>query len=166
MTDDVVARLAGLGLTLPEPPQPLGAYQAVVRTGSLLFVSMQGPAIAGEPVLLGRIGAELTVDEGREAARRAVLNALAQLHRHLGSFNTLVQLVRLDGYITCSDDFTGHAQVLDAASELLVAVLGDRGAHVRTVCGVRNLPGGLPVGLALTCAVQDAPAAASSGASG
>lgn len=150
MADDVMERLSALGIALPEPKPPLGAYLPVVEAGSMLFVSMQGPFVAGQPKLIGLVGGELTVEEGRLAARLAIMNALAQMHHYLGGFERVRQIVRVEGYIACTDDFERHPHVLDGASELLAAVFGDRAGHARSLCGVRNLPGRLPVAVAVT----------------
>lgn len=153
MADDVMERLTALGIALPEPMQPLGTYLPVVEAGTMLFVSMQGPVVAGQPKLLGLVGGDLTPEDGRLAARLATVNALAQMRRYLGGFERVRQIVRLDGYVACTDDFEHHPYVVDGASELLAAVFGDRAGHARTLCGVRNLPGGLPVGLAITAEI-------------
>ncbi|MGO4328103.1 RidA family protein [Cupriavidus sp. 2TAF22] len=154
MADDVMERLAALGLALPEPMQPLGAYLPVVEAGAMLFVSMQGPMVAGQPKLVGLVGGELTVEEGRLAARLATLNALSQMHRYLGGFGRVRQIVRVEGYVACTDDFERHPYVLDGASELLAAVFAGRAGHARSLCGVRNLPGRLPVAVAVTAELK------------
>lgn len=150
MEDEIIQRLDELGIGLPKPPKPLGAYLAVVEAGLMLHVSMQGPVIDGRPTLTGLLGRELSIDEGQVAARLALINALAQVHHYLGSFERVLQVVRLDGYVACDEAFTSHPQVLDGASDLLARVFAERAGHVRSVCGVRNLPGNLPVALALT----------------
>lgn len=150
VTDLVMQRLASLGIGLPKPPQPLGAYLAVVEAGATLHVSMQGPVIDGRPMLTGLLGRELTIEEGRMAARLSVLNALAQVHLYLGGFERIRQVVRLEGYVASDEGFIAHPQVLDGASALLVSAFERRAGHVRSVCGVRNLPGNLPVAVALT----------------
>lgn len=158
MRDQTLERLHQLGWQLPTPPGPLGAYRAVVEAGSLLHISMQGPVRAGKPALTGLLGREVSLEAGREAARLSVLNALAQALGHLGSLDRVRQVVRLDAYVACEESFTRHPQVIDSASELLAQVFEERAGHVRTVCGVRNLPGNLPVGLALVLELQRQPA--------
>lgn len=152
--DAVLQRLVALGLALPEPPPPLGAYRAVIEAAGLLHVSMQGPVVAGHPLPRGLLGAELTLEEGRQAARLAVLNALAQVRLHLGGFQRVRQVVRLEGHVACVQSFTQHPQVLDGASELLASLFDTRAGHARSVCGVRNLPGNLPVAVTLTLEVE------------
>lgn len=152
--DQTLHRLQELGWQLPPPPGPLGAYRAVLEAGSLLHISMQGPPYEGKPTLTGLLGREVSVEAGREAARLSVLNALSQAHGYLGSLDHVKQVVRLDAYVACEESFTRHPQVIDSASELLAQVFEERAGHVRTVCGVRNLPGNLPVGLALVLELQ------------
>lgn len=149
MHDQTLERLHRLGLKLPNPPEPLGAYQTVIEAGSMLYISMQGPVSAGKPALTGLLGQEVSIEAGREAAKLSLLNALAQAFRYLGNLDRVKQVVRLDAYVACEESFISHPQVVDSASELLVDIFADRAGHVRTVCGVRNLPGNLPVGLAL-----------------
>ncbi|NWL76416.1 hypothetical protein DM872_06085 [Pseudomonas taiwanensis] len=143
-------RLIALGIGLPKPPQPLGAYLAVVEAGTTLHVSMQGPVIDGRPMLTGLLGRELSIEEGRIAARLSVLNSLAQLHQHLGGFERIRQVIRLEAYVACDEGFVAHPQVVDGASELLASIFEQRAGHVRSVCGVRNLPANLPVAIALS----------------
>lgn len=149
MADVVMQRLAAMGIDLPVPPQSMGSYVPVIEAGSMLFVSMQGPLVNGRPSHVGLLGQELTVEQGREAAKQAAINALAQIHRHLGGFARIRQIVRLEGHVACADGFLSHPQVLDGASDLLAAAFADRAGHVRSLCGVRSLPGNVPVGLAI-----------------
>ncbi|MDO7218864.1 RidA family protein [Acinetobacter nosocomialis] len=149
MHDQTLKRIHQLGFQLPEAPNPLGAYQATVEAGSMLYISMQGPIRAGKPILTGLLGKEVSIEAGREAAQLSLLNALAQASHYLGNLDRVKQVVRLDAYVACEENFISHPQVIDSASELLVDIFSERAGHVRTVCGVRNLPGNLPVGLAL-----------------
>lgn len=148
MTNAIELRLSDLGIELPVAPAPLGAYVPAVTVGSLVVVSMQGPLRAGVPAFVGRVGVDVTVEQGRDAARLAILNVLAQLHRHLGGFDRLRRIVRLEGYVACADDFFAHPHVVDAASDFLASVF--QTGHARSVCGVRNLPGNVPIALAVT----------------
>ncbi|MGF6255339.1 RidA family protein [Ensifer sp. LBL] len=150
MMDEVIRRLGALGIQLPTPPKPLGAYRAVIEAGEMLHVSMQGPLLDGRFVHTGLLGRDVTIDEGRKAAELAVLNALAQIHEHLGRFERIRQIVRLEGHVACTEDFLDHPKVLDGASEFLAAAFGERAGHIRSVCGVRNLPGNAAVAVTLT----------------
>lgn len=150
MADDVMNRLEALGVALPAPPRPLGAYRAVVEAGSMLHVSMQGPLLDGRFAYTGLLGRDLSLEEGREAAKLSVLNALGQIYAHLGGFDRIKQIVRLEGHVACADDFFSHPLVLDGASELLAAAFAERAGHARSVAGVRNLPGNVPIAITLT----------------
>lgn len=138
-------RLKELGLTLPEPPTPLAAYAPSVRTGNLVFVSGQGPTKDGKPVYLGRVGADLTLEEGREAARLVILNALAVLKAEAGSLDNVARIVKLLGWVNSAPDFVEQPQVINGASELLEDVFGERGKHARSAVSAHTLPGGIAV---------------------
>jgi enamine deaminase RidA (YjgF/YER057c/UK114 family) len=138
-------RLQELGITLPRPPTPLGAYVEAVRSGSLLFLSGTLPVEGGVPEFVGRIGGDLSVDDGRRAARLAGLNALALVKQHLGSLDRVRRVVRLGVSLVTTPEFREHAKVADAASELLVSVFGADKISTRMVVGVASLPVGVSV---------------------
>jgi enamine deaminase RidA (YjgF/YER057c/UK114 family) len=154
-TDDPIDRRLGeLGIALPDAPQPLGAYRAAVQAGALVFLSGQLPLRDGVVRYKGRVGAELTLEEGRAAAELTALNTLAQLRRFLGGFERLRQIVRLEGYVASAPDFFQQPKVLDAASELLRRVLGDRAGHVRSAFAVSHLPAEAAIELVVTAEVD------------
>jgi enamine deaminase RidA (YjgF/YER057c/UK114 family) len=138
-------RLVGLGLTLPALRRPAGKYRGWVRSGDLVVLSGQGAD--GHT---GRLGADLDVAAGYAAARACALNLLAQARDALGSLDLVEQVVQLRGFVTCTPDFTDQPAVVDGASDLLLAVFGERGAHARTAIGVAALPRGFAVELDLT----------------
>jgi enamine deaminase RidA (YjgF/YER057c/UK114 family) len=139
------SRLRELGLALPTPPSPLGAYVEASQVGSLLFVSGTLPLRDGKLAISGRLGADLSVDEGREAARLAALNALAAAQEHLGDLDRLKKLVKLSVPLLTMEDFVEHAAVADGASNLFVQLFGAAAGHVRVVYGVPSTPVGTPV---------------------
>jgi enamine deaminase RidA (YjgF/YER057c/UK114 family) len=139
------ARLRELGLQLPKPPTPLGAYVETVQTGSLLFLSGTLPVLNGKLAIEGRVGAGLTIDEGREAARIAALNALALAQQHLGDLDKAKRLVKLAVLVVAADGFKDHASVADGASLLFAQIFGTEAGHVRAVYGIHGLPLGAPV---------------------
>jgi enamine deaminase RidA (YjgF/YER057c/UK114 family) len=141
--------LKELGLTLPVPPEPFGAYAEAVETGSLLFVSGMLPTEGRGAKAIGRVGAELDVEAGRQAARLAALNALAVVRQHLGSLDRVARVVRLGVSIATSGDVRDHPRIADAASELLQDVFGKDKNPCRMVYGVASLPLGTPVELEL-----------------
>src|SRR5882762_2208632 len=126
-------RLKDLGINLPRSPSPLGAYVESVQTGNLLFLSGTLPVEEGVPKFLGRIGGELSVEEGRRATRLAALNALALAKEHLGSLDKVTRVVRLGVSLVTTPDFREHPKVADAASELLVSVFGTDKISTRLV---------------------------------
>jgi enamine deaminase RidA (YjgF/YER057c/UK114 family) len=142
-------RLQELGITLPAPPEPFGAYAEAVETGNLLFASGMLPTEGREPRVTGRVGAELNVEEGRAAARLAALNSLAVARQHLGSLDRLTRVVRLGVSIATSGDVRDQPKIADAASELLRDVFGQNKNPCRLVYGVASLPLGTPVELEL-----------------
>ena len=139
------SRLRELGLVLPQAPSPLGGYVEVSRVGSLLFVSGTLPLIDRKLVISGRLGANLSVDQGRQAARLAALNALAAAQEYLGDLNRLKKLVKLSIQLVTTEEFVEHASVADGASDLFVKLFGTENGHTRVVYGVQSLPIGTPV---------------------
>jgi enamine deaminase RidA (YjgF/YER057c/UK114 family) len=140
-------RLQELGITLPAPPEPFGAYVEAVRTGNLLFLSGMLPTEGHQAAFSGRVGAELDVAAGRNAARLAALNVLAVARQHLGSLDKVTRVVRLGVSIATSGDVRDQPRIADGASELLQAVFGPDKNPSRLVYGVASLPLGVPVEL-------------------
>jgi enamine deaminase RidA (YjgF/YER057c/UK114 family) len=138
-------RLAELRIELPPVPTPLGAYVESVQTGNLLYLSGMLPVVGHEPKFVGRIGREFDVEEGRAATRVAALNVLSAAKKHLGSLDRVTKVVKLAVYLATEGDFTAHAKVADAASELLRDIFGEDKTSVRIVLGVASVPLGLPV---------------------
>jgi enamine deaminase RidA (YjgF/YER057c/UK114 family) len=139
------SRLGELGIVLPPPPTPLGAYVEASDTGNLLFLSGTIPVVNGKLAIAGRLGESLSVKAGQEAARIASLNALAVAQEHLGSLEQLKKLVKLTVLIATTEQFTEHASVADGASNLFVQIFGPKAGHTRLVYGVQSLPIGTPV---------------------
>jgi enamine deaminase RidA (YjgF/YER057c/UK114 family) len=139
------ARLAELGLQLPEPPKPVAAYIPVRRTGNLLFVSGQIPMADGKLLHQGRVPAEVSIEQAKACARQCVLNALAIVKGHTGSLDTVKQVVRVGVFVCCEPGFHAQPQVANGASELLQQVFGERGQHARAAVGSIDLPLGAPV---------------------
>src|SRR5579862_5309573 len=144
---DPEQRLKELGINLPQPPKPLGAYVESVQTGSLLFLSGTLPVEAGKPKYVGRIGDDLSVEDGRRATRLAALNALALAKEHLESLNKVTQVVRLGISLVTAQDFREHPKVADAASELFVSIFGPEKISTRLALGMGTLPLGMCVEL-------------------
>jgi enamine deaminase RidA (YjgF/YER057c/UK114 family) len=142
-------RLQELGIRLPAPPEPFGAYTEAVQTGNLLFLTGMMPTEGRAAKFMGRLGAELDVQTGRQAARLAALNGLAVAREHLGSLDRVTRIVRLGVSLATSGDFRDQPKVADGASELLQDVFGKDKNPCRMVYGVASLPLGVPVELEL-----------------
>jgi enamine deaminase RidA (YjgF/YER057c/UK114 family) len=140
-------RLKELGITLPDPPEPFGAYAEAVETGDLLFLSGMLPTEGRAAKFIGRIGEELDVEAGRKAAHLAALNVLAVARRHLGTLDKISKVVRLGVSIATSGDFREHPKVADGASELLQNIFGVDKNPCRLLYGAASLPLGTPVEL-------------------
>ena len=143
--DGLGSRLSELGIVLPAPPTPLGAYVEASDTGNLLFLSGTLPVVNRKLAIAGRLGESLSVKEGQEAARIASLNALAVAKQHLGDLDRLKKLVKLTVLIATTEQFVDHAPVADGASDLFVQIFGQETGHIRLVYGVQSLPIGAPV---------------------
>lgn len=142
-------RLQQARLVLPDPPKAAGNYKPWVRAGNLIFVSGQFPLRDGVLQYRGKLGADLTVEEGYEAAKLCALNALAQLKAALGSLEHLLVIARVDGHVNSASGWTEQPAVLDGASDLLAAILVDKAGHARTAFGHPDLPLNAAVELAL-----------------
>ncbi len=140
-------RLKELGIQLPVPPEPFGTYTEAVQSGNLLFLSGMLPTEGRVAKFIGRVGAELDVDAGREAAKLAALNVLGVARQHLGSLDRVTRIVRLGVSVATSGDVRDQPKVADAASELLQDVFGKDKSPCRLVYGVASLPLGTPVEL-------------------
>jgi enamine deaminase RidA (YjgF/YER057c/UK114 family) len=142
-------RLKELGIELPAPPEPFGAYVEAVRTGQLLFLSGMIPTRGREALFVGRVGAELDIEAGRQAARLAALNGLAVMRHELGSLDRVARLVRLGVSVVTSGDVREHPRIADGASELLQDVFGRDRNPCRIIHGVASLALGTPIELEL-----------------
>jgi enamine deaminase RidA (YjgF/YER057c/UK114 family) len=151
---DVEERLAAMGLVLPAPPAPVGNYRAGLIRGTFGSLSGQLPIRDGKPAVTGVLGLDLTVEQSQAAARLAGLNVLAQLKHLLGTFDRLAGLIRMDGVVASVPEFDRHPAVLDGASDLFAAVLGERGVHTRSAIGATSLPLRMPVELVVTFATR------------
>lgn len=140
MASAIEKKLAGLGITLPAPGTPGGNYVPFVIAGDLAFMSGQVARSEGK-VVAGKVGGDLTLEQGQAAARVCALNLLAQLKVACGGdLDRVVRCVRLTGYVNCGPDFNQQPKVINGASDLMAAVFGERGQHARTAIGVASLP--------------------------
>jgi len=136
----VEQRLKDLGITLPVPAAAVANYVPFVVTGNLVFVSGQLPLDNGKPAVLGKLGAEVSVEDGVRAARLCALGLLAQLRAAAGNLDRVKRVVRLTAFVASTPDFTDQPKVVNGASDLMVEVLGDAGRHARVAVGAPSLP--------------------------
>ena len=153
--DTPEARLAALGLTLPAPPKPVANYVEVTRAGNLLFLAGHGPCDFTAPGATGKVGRDLTVEQGAAAARLTALCLLATLKAELGELSRVKRVVKVLGMVNATEDFTQHPRVINGASDLLVAVFGERGRHARSAIGVASLPMNIAVEIEIVVEVED-----------
>ena len=148
------ARLAELGITIPEVVPPVAAYQPTARTGDLVFTAGQLPARDGEMIAVGKLGGEVSEEQGYACARQCALNALAAVKAEVGSLDRVVRVVKAVVFVASTTDFTAQAKVANGASELLGEVFGDAGKHARSAVGVAVLPLDVPVEVELVVEVS------------
>lgn len=148
---DPYAKLAELGLKLPDVVPPVAAYVPAVRTGNYVYVSGQIPMAEGKLLATGKVGAEVTPEDAKQLAARCALNGLAALESAVGLKN--VRIVKVVGFVASAPGFTGQPGVVNGASELFGEVLGEKGKHARSAVGVSELPLGAPVEVELIAEV-------------
>ncbi len=132
------------GLKLNPAPQPVGSYVQCIRTGNYLHLS-GGISVNGDVAYYGKLGRDVSIEDGQKAAEAAILNRLAVIEAELGGFAALRKIVAINGFVNCTPDFTDQAKVLNGASDLLVALFGPEAAHSRSAVGVVSLPLGVAV---------------------
>ena len=148
--------LSGLGLELPPLQQPVANYVSAVQTGNLLFLAGAGPAAGSDGKMLrGKLGRDLGVAEGYDAARSVGLVQIARLKYELGELSRVVRIVKLLAMVNSTPDFADHPTVINGCSDLLVEVFGDAGRHARSAVGMANLPFGIPVEIEMIVEVAD-----------
>jgi enamine deaminase RidA (YjgF/YER057c/UK114 family) len=147
-------KLKEIGLELPTAVQPVANYVTAVRTGNLVFLSGQGPLREDGTLITGKIGSDLTQDEGYEAARRVALGLLASLKTEIGDLDKVRRVVKLLGMVNCMPDFIDQPKVINGASDLLVDVFGDKGKHARSAVGMNALPMNIAVEIEMIVEVE------------
>lgn len=148
-------RLKELGITLEEPPVPVANYVPAVRTGNLIFVSGQSCIVNNHPVYSGKLGSELTLEEGYRAARIAALNCLSIIQKEAGSLDRVSRVVKLLGLVSSAPGFNEQPAVINGASDLMVEVFGDNGRHARSAVGTNELPFDIPVEVEMIVEIRD-----------
>ena len=141
----IEARLQELGVTIPTGGRPVANYVGAVRTGNLVFVSGHGPRLPQGGNITGKVGRDLSTEQGYEAARACILACLASLQAEIGDLNRVRRIVKLLGMVNCTEDFGEQPQVINGASDLLVSLFGERGRHARSAVGMQMLPNNIAV---------------------
>jgi enamine deaminase RidA (YjgF/YER057c/UK114 family) len=149
------ARLAAMGITLPNVSRPLAAYVPAVRTGNYVYTSGQVPVVDGQLLATGKVGADVGVAEAAALARTCALNALAAVVSLTGGLGAIRRIVKVTGFVASDPHFTEQAQVMNGASELLIEVFGEAGRHARSAVGMAVLPLDAPVEVELIAEVRD-----------
>ncbi len=152
---DPEARLQELGITLPEPPQPVANYVNGVRTGNLIFLAGKGPKRADGSEIIGKLGADVTIEQGYEGARLTAINQLAVLKEMLGDLKKVKRIVKVLGMVNSDPSFVEQPKVINGFSDLMVEVFGERGRHARAAVGMASLPRGQAVEIEMIVEVED-----------
>lgn len=149
MSGAIEGKLKAQGIVLPAVPAAVGAYVGAVRAGQLVITAGQLPWRDGKLLHTGKVGGELSIEQGAEAARMCLINALAQIKHVLGELDLVRQVLRVEGYVQSAPGFRQQPQVLNGASELLLAIFGDQGKHTRVAVAVPEMPLDAPVQIAV-----------------
>lgn len=152
---DPEAKLAELNITLPSPPQPVANYVNGVRAGNLIFLAGKGPKRADGTELTGKLGQDVTIEEGYEGARLTAINQLAVLKTMLGDLRKVKRIVKVLGMVNSDPSFVEQPKVVNGFSDLMVEVFGDRGRHARAAVGMATLPRGQAVEIELVVEVYE-----------
>lgn len=152
---DAEQKLKDLGIVLPEASAPVANYVNAVRTGNLLFLAGKGPGLPDGTFITGKVGQDLTIEEGKEAARMVAINQLAVIKAELGDLNRVKRVVKVLGMVNCGPDFTQQPQVINGFSDLMVEVFGEKGKHARSAVGMNALPMNIAVEVELIVEIED-----------
>ena len=154
---EVEKKLAEMGLALPPAPTPVANYVPAVRAGNLLFISGHGSALVKDGkihYIRGKLGKDLTVEQGYDAAKQVTLNILQSIKGTIGDLDKVRRIVKVLGFVNCTEDFPDQPQVINGASDLLVALYGERGRHARSAVGMYQLPFGIAVEIEMVVEVE------------
>ncbi|MES1218180.1 MAG: RidA family protein [Bacteroidota bacterium] len=155
MTSTPEQNLEKLGIILPEASQPVATYVNTVRVGNLLFMSGKGPLRSDDTYVTGKLGKDLSIEQGYEAARLAAICHIAVLKTELGDLNKVKRIVKVLGLVNCIDEFTEQPKVINGYSDLMVAVFGEKGKHARSAVGINALPMNIAVEVEVIVALEE-----------
>ncbi len=147
-------RIKAKGLELPVPPKPVANYVGCVRVGNLVFLSGHGPMKEGKPLWRGKLGSDLSIEEGYKATQQVALNLLATLRAEIGELSRVRRIVKLLGMVNSAPDFGDQPKVINGASDLLADLFGEKGRHARSAVGMAALPSGIPVEIEMIVEVE------------
>lgn len=150
---DIYKRLDQLGIAIPELPKPVASYEPAILHNGLIYSSGQTGTVRQQLVHKGKLGKEITIEEGKESARLCLLNCLSELQHELGDLNRIEKFIKLTGYVASAESFGNQPEVVEGASALLLEVFGEKGRHARSALGVAELPYNAPVELELIASV-------------
>ncbi len=153
-TQDAETKLKAINIELPAIGKPLANYVHVVRSGNLLFLAGKGPSRPDGAYITGKVGKDLTIEQGSEAARLTAINQLAVLKAELGNLNKVKRIVKVLGMVNCEADFKDHPKVINGFSDLLVEVFGEKGKHARSAVGMCSLPNNMAVEIELIVEIE------------
>ena len=153
---EIEKKLSEMGLELPPPTPPMGSYVSAVQVGNLLFVAGHGPMMSdGSVMMKGKLGREVTVEQGYEVAKQVGLNLLSTVKTHLGDLDRVKRVVKLLSMVNCEPDFVQTAPVANGCSDLLISLYGEMGKHGRSAVGMASLPVGILVEIEMIVEVKD-----------
>lgn len=152
---DIEDRVASLGMVLSEPSPPVANYVNAVRTGNLVFMAGKGPVDKDGNRIVGKVGVDLTVEEGYEAAKRVAVAQLSALKAEIGDLNKVVRVVKVLGMVNCAPDFENQPEVINGFSDTIVEIFGDKGKHARAAVGMGSLPRNIAVEIEMIVEVED-----------
>lgn len=151
---DYDKKLKELGIELIPPTKPIASYVKAVRTGNLIFLAGHGPTKADGSNITGKVGKDLTLDQGIEAARVTAISLLSTLKNEIGDFKKVKRIVKVNGWVNCNSEFTDQPKVINGCSDLIVAVFGEKGKHARAALGANALPMGIAVEIEMIVEVE------------
>ena len=151
---DIEKKLIELNITLPNTPKPIANYVPSVKSGNLIFLSGQGPMTPNGDFISGKVGVDISVEEGYDAARMVGMQLLSALKSEIGDLNKVKRIIKLLGMVNAIDSFKDHPNVINGCSDLLVEVFGEKGKHARSSVGVASLPNQIPVEIEMIVEIE------------
>lgn len=151
---DIEKKLIELNITLPNTPKPIANYVPSVKSGNLIFLSGQGPMTPDGDFISGKVGVDISVEEGYDAARMVGMQLLSALKSEIGDLNKVKRIIKLLGMVNAIDSFKDHPNVINGCSDLLVEVFGEKGKHARSSVGVASLPNQIPVEIEMIVEIE------------